>query len=98
MKAHMSGPWKHSGQITLKLPHGAGDWDTSIIQSTSARLDVAYLAPTAHEEDGWLLAAAPELLSALEALAKTHDSVPYAQWTPEMHAADAAIKKARGKA
>lgn len=44
-----------------------------------------------------LKAAAPDLLVALEALARSFDAVTYAAWTPEMHAAVAAIAKAKGE-
>lgn len=48
------------------------------------------------DTDARLIAAAPDLLAACEALARSFDAVAYAAWTPEMHAAVAAIAKAKG--
>jgi hypothetical protein len=48
-------------------------------------------------EHAHLIAAAPDLLAALEVLARSFSAVAYAAWTQEMHAAVAAIAKAKGE-
>ena len=44
-----------------------------------------------------LIAAAPDLLDALEEYHRVANAVPYAQWTPAMHKAHDAIAKAKGE-
>lgn len=47
--------------------------------------------------DARLIAAAPDLLEALVGLFADGSGISYANWTPEQHAAHAAIAKARGE-
>ena len=61
---------------------------------TVCRLPATY---TPQLVDGYLIAAAPDLLEALEGLTKGFDGVAYSAWTSEMHAAVAAIAKAKGE-
>lgn len=65
MSKHTPGPWKASGFADMGLVHPGAR--VRIIWSPGESMDVAYAAPTASPADEALLAAAPELLEALEA-------------------------------
>lgn len=92
MSKHTPGPWKASGFADVGLTHPGASF--RIIWSPSESMDVAYAAPTASPADEALLAAAPELLAALERIMRrAADCV-----CSECEQAHAAIKKAKGEA
>jgi hypothetical protein len=103
MSKHTPGPWSpHGAEVigTENTPKGkgflivakAGTWvEVSGTVSVHVSSDIAFA-------NARLIAAAPDLLVALERMMKSANSVPYAQWTPDMHQADAAIRKAKGEA
>jgi len=98
MSKHTPGPWR----VTSANRNGAevsaiasvawcgaassfGKHETQVIDG-----DEAYA-------NACLVAAAPDLLDALEEYHRVANAVPYAQWTPAMHKAQDAIAKAKGE-
>jgi hypothetical protein len=88
---HTPGPWGY---------HVTVDGDAIVAGGGKIRVAEALVRDVSHEDEranARLIAAAPDLLAALEALARSFSAVAYAAWTPEMHAAVAAIAKAKGE-
>ncbi len=90
MSKHTPGPWF--------CENGDNRWTIWDDEGMACICDVhAGIEPDPSEANARLIAAAPDLLAACEALARSFDAVTYAAWTPEMHAAVAAIAKAKGE-
>lgn len=90
----------------MTTKHTPGPWTVAdvcevVVCATGRTLCDVYSSPATGDEqadnDARLIAAAPDLLAACEALARSFNAVTYAAWTPEMHAAVAAIAKAKGE-
>lgn len=102
---HTPGPWKYKHGLTYFTKRGQlvktelvtgvnGEWVAAVILDHEAGL------PTkVQESNARLIAAAPELLEALEHLIETLDNISSSSvecWTPDAERARAAITKAKG--
>jgi hypothetical protein len=108
MSKHTPGPWR----VTSAQPHGAEVSAKSARPLRTTRtVSVAWCGTASsfgkHETqvidadeayaNACLVAAAPDLLDALEEYHRVANAVPYAQWTPAMHKAQDAIAKVKGE-
>lgn len=87
MSTHTPGPW-------AAAPIGSGRWAITVSQMRNEDVGAAGFG----KADAHLIAAAPELLYALEALLAVTDEYDLPLSDPERIAARAAIAKARGEA
>ena len=93
MSAHTPGPWEAVDRLTVRSAYLLGD-------KTAAGWEVATLPASALAGDSSLIAAAPDLLTALKA-AVAHLSSPPPRnegWNRVLNVAEAAIAKAEGRA
>jgi hypothetical protein len=84
----------------MTTKHTPGPWKIGALESGQAAVDGAdgsEVTGFVSIPDASLIAAAPDLLDALEEYHRVANAVPYAQWTPAMHKAQDAIAKAKGK-
>lgn len=90
---HTPGPWEVRPSSN---PHNGSAWRD--IVSTGTEFSPAYVGE-ALDRDARLIAAAPDLLAALEYITRSAESGHYIERSgPEVTAARAAIAKARGEA
>lgn len=89
--------WGMSGATPAFNVGGVLEYAVDLSRAEARREHHAAWWRVLRHPDADLIAAAPELLEALEAMLKTYAGVPFAQWPAEAHAADAAIRKARGE-
>ncbi len=88
---HTPGPWTF-------VQGGSGNFPTWNVRIGSNLITLPFASSMDKlDADARLIAAAPDLLAALEVLARSFSAVAYAAWTQEMHAAVAAIAKAKGE-
>lgn len=90
MSLHTPGPWTTRQIPDPMLPNLVG-YAIDFNEAQEQIADFVY-----EEADACLIAAAPELLQALEGLASLYDTDEGCRSTPEYIAARAAIAKARG--
>lgn len=95
MTTHTPGPWEIDGRMVT-----AG---RNVTVALLCEMDsFGYLFDTPNPADGWLIAAAPELLAALQAIVadvyQTDDYYSGVLRSPDVKAALAAIAKATGAA
>ena len=101
MSAYTKGPWH--AEVSVIVDSWQGYKQTIDIHSGSvliASYETSYVEyPDTNEENeanAHLLAAAPDLLEALQELFADGAGVSYANWTHAQHKANSAIKKATG--
>ena len=101
MSKHTPGPWKvgkTSGWSGTEVKAIASiAWCAKASSYSSSWGDSQEISADEALANAHLVAAAPDLLDALEEYHRVANAVPYAQWTPAMHKAQDAIAKAKGK-
>lgn len=101
MSEHTPGPWHVSG-VRRKWPHafGSGVMDSHLVETDAEMIAIVPYDQDQHSlcwHDAKLIAAAPDLLAALQRLVLPHFDEHPEDFMPDWHEARAAIRKATGK-
>lgn len=82
-----------NGMLVTALPDGRIPLNSKVVLANNRETDELDVDEKAMS----LIAAAPELLAALEQYHRSAKAIPYSQWSQTQHMAAAAIAKARGE-
>jgi hypothetical protein len=94
--SHTKGPWKNEGMGDITgMENDPENGCVGVVDVCNVYLRTV---PGRHEANAALIAAAPDLLEALEEIVEAADGSGWNQLDPGFFKARAAIKKARGEA